>query len=354
MSGVDTFEYDNSVQRSWNAFTSRLADAIADLQLHQVLTIDSTFDAADTNMPQCVQFYAWSEDLVRCEVPSNHYLPDNLALTEHDESRLVELGWHRPSRTPNADTEHGSPAFWVDLPYSWADKLATMTVAAFREVWDVPHPSFLDTSGFEDLVPTPAAEPDASTELNLKTPIEPRDVEHLRDAVEQTITATFDAHYGRDDDSDMWMTVDFTTAFIWSGEERPNIHIHVPLVRDITNRTRAAEVAADLNGRWPYFRAVVVGDRLNATCDLAADPFIPQHLYNTLEILLLILQGADDAFASSLGGILQGPKNVIEEVTPTAADDSDKHSDNTRRPLQSPQLGLFDTNSEPTLFDTDQ
>ncbi|NLG55968.1 MAG: hypothetical protein GX542_10040 [Rhodococcus sp.] len=386
MSTEDTFEYDRSVDRAWDEFRALLADHVADMQEGDLLTIDSTFevDAAADLPPRGVQFLAWDGDTVRCEVPSNHYLTGLRALTHSDELRLIELGWHRPTGTPGDDLSPESPAFWVDLPTSWADRLAAMSVAVFREVWGVPHPTFLayvDPSFEADEAEWPTiCPPMESPTIDMRVPIAPRDVAHLQDLIEQTLEDNFEAYYSRDDEGDVVMLLQFTDAHFWSDAERPGIRIFVPLVRDITNRTRAAEVAADLNGRWPYFRAVVTGDRLDAICDLPADPFVPQHLNDVTAWLIRIILGADKDFAQSLGGVFpkkdmfagdghDAPPEGTNEANidetpeetctpPTPFPLHDRRSIAAHDPRLD-QLDLFentlpDNTVQPTLFDNDQ
>lgn len=366
MSTEDAFEYDRSIERAWDQFRARLADHVADMQEGDLLAIDSTVEsnAADDLPPRGVQFLAWDEDTVRCEVPSNHYLTGPRALTSSDEARLVELGWHRPTCTPDDDPSLGSPAFWVDLPGSWADRLAVMSVAVFREVWGVPHPTFLThaTPSFNVDEPEPPP-PVESPTIDMRTPIAPRDVAHLQDLIEQTLEDNFEAFYSRDDDGDVVMHLQFTDAYYWADTQRPGIHIYVPMVRAMTNRTRATEIAADLNGHWPYFRAVVTGDRLDAICDLPADPFVPQHLNDATEGLIRIVLGAGKGFAQSLGGVFPKkdafpsggraappppPSRPMETEDPTAEHPA---AEPLKRPVPPPQLELFETDSQPNLFD---
>ncbi|WP_072688275.1 T3SS (YopN, CesT) and YbjN peptide-binding chaperone 1 [Rhodococcus marinonascens] len=306
MPGLDDFDYDRSVQRAWSAFRRLLSDHVAEMQVDDLLILDSTFDTDRDAVPRCVQFLAWAPDTVRCEVPSNHFLVGNRSLAAVEEARLVDLGWNPPTCTPGEPAGNGSPAFWVDKPASWADQLAAMTVIVFRELWGVPHPVFLAPKA-SGTVSTPVFSPPGPTaaskeDLDLFTSVVPRDPEHLRDLISRTIIPRLKFTPKRDDDGDLILPFDQMLAFIWPAEHEPTICISVPLVHDITNRTRAAELVSDFNRKWRYFRPLLLNDRLYAVADVMACPFVPNHLPQALKALGDILRGVDEDFAERFGG----------------------------------------------------
>lgn len=103
---------------------------------------------------------------VRSEAVSNRYL-DPMFWLDHDRvGQLVTLGWQPPTAE---DTEN----FWRDdeLPTD-AGELAGLLVVTLREIYGLPAPSFLVTSGFGGSGPLEAdklpfgltvAEPESTT-----------------------------------------------------------------------------------------------------------------------------------------------------------------------------------------------
>ncbi|QBJ97878.1 hypothetical protein ERC79_19470 [Rhodococcus sp. ABRD24] len=139
----DIESFDQAVERSWSRFQTALADHIAVMQDDDLLVLEWSEETTVDGFVPCVQFLVWDGDQIRCEVPSNDYLAQRYALSPSDEKRLSELGWDPPTRSAGDEPCGGSPAFYVDKEQRWSDQLASMAVTAFREIWSVPHPSFL-------------------------------------------------------------------------------------------------------------------------------------------------------------------------------------------------------------------
>ncbi len=193
--------FDQDVDAAWREFRTRLADHVAAMCDGDGLVLEPFTDEAGGPAGPCVQFYAWGDRLVRCEVPSNAHLAPDRHLTPVDEQMLLELGLQAPSRGPDDPEDGGSPAFWIDRPGSWADQLAVIAVRALRSVWGVPHPLFLraETFGTERsvteltsfLVPeTPQADRTQAPEVPLA--VVPTGDDHVRELIESTLHERID------------------------------------------------------------------------------------------------------------------------------------------------------------------
>jgi hypothetical protein len=55
-------------------------------------------------------------------------------------AELLRVGW----LPPDHESPNGTRNFSCDVDRSGTDRLAAMAVSAFRDVWSVPHPTFLD------------------------------------------------------------------------------------------------------------------------------------------------------------------------------------------------------------------
>jgi hypothetical protein len=128
----------------WSAFTDQLAHSLLDLEDGDALIVGISEDDAEAPY---VQVTVYDETMVRGEVSSNTFLPQEHQLTGPQMDRLVALGW----RAPMPELDAGSPNFFIDSPLADVSAIATMTVATLREVFTVHHPSELDLSGAEVL-----------------------------------------------------------------------------------------------------------------------------------------------------------------------------------------------------------
>ncbi|MGW6694956.1 TY-Chap domain-containing protein [Rhodococcus sp. NPDC054953] len=311
-------DFDSGVDRAWSEHQQRLADVIAAMREDDLLALELGEESRVDGFVPCVQFLAWGDGQIRCEVPSNDYLDPRYRLTADDESRLVDLGWHRPTRRPDDEPDSGSPAFFVDKPSNWADQLASMAVTVFREVWSVPHPTFLRIDATEaDTHRTLTSEepdPEDPDGLDLQRAVTPRDEAHLHDLVASTLSELFDEPPGGDDrdddgdpdDDDFMLAIGPLVGFVGPHLDGGEVQVRMPLLRDISDRTRASELLGDLNRRWPHLKFVLAADRVDVWAAVLANPYVPQHLIDTLQQLFAFTKTVDPRFATRFGGHLDG------------------------------------------------
>lgn len=306
---ADKFDLDTSVNHAWADFQRRLADHIAVMQQDDLLILEAGFGDVDAqrSMPY-VQYLVWEGNMVRCEVPSNDLLHPDRALSDSDQTYLTELGWARPTHSPEVDDDKGSPSFFVDKSQSWSDQLAAMTVAAFRDVWGVTHPAFLESveSGNEDV---PAFEVIAPADslvppMSPTTPVTPHDVAHLKALVSQALVSLLGVAPQQDHDGDIPVRVGNTIMFVGQLAETLDVQLFAPLVNNISDRTRACELVADLNRKWLRIKFVLVDDRLSGFVEVPGNPFVPKHLTDLCHTFSQFLKTVDQGFAAKFGGDL--------------------------------------------------
>lgn len=273
-----------------------------------------------------VQFKAQEVDRVRCEVSSNTYLDPTYQLDEGTELVLTGLGWSAPMYSQGEEPDSGSDNFHLVLERSYADRLAAMTVRAFRDVWSVPHPAFLTADALGD-TPQPDLGVAAQTEVE-QIPIEevvyPEDADDLQRLVDETLTPLFGHPPEKDDDGDIPVRSGSALMFVRVRHETPVVEVFAPLVRDISDRTRAAEVVADLNRGSLFIRYVLFDDTVMAVISLPAMPFVPAHVRDMLSVLSDTAGNIDDEVATRLGGrlmfeepaALERDIYVVDEETP--------------------------------------
>lgn len=301
-------DFDEAVDRSWTTFQRKLADHLSAMRTDDILILDWMDETTVDGFTPWIQFLLWDDEYLRAEVSSNAYLAQRYRLGPATEERLVALGWARPTRLPDDEPDDGSPAFFVDREQRWADQLAVVTVATLREVWSVPHPSFLRTEIIgtlegSDLLGVDAAPAPAPPRLDDTASVLARDPEELRDVVVRTVEQALGFRPEVDEDGDVVLRLDDEQpVFVIAHPERPLVRVWVPLLHGVVGRTRAAESLCDLTKRWPAIRFTLDEDRLNASIDISGNPFVPRHLTEALDQFSAFAPTVDARFAARFGG----------------------------------------------------
>ncbi|NLU84401.1 hypothetical protein [Rhodococcus sp. HNM0569] len=327
-SDVPGFDLDGAVSRAWVQFQRSLADHIAAMTAGDVLVLSPGYDdladsiEADRTglLLPCVQFMLLRDGIVRCEVPSNHFLHPQRTLTRVSERRLTELGWLPPTRTPHERPDDGSPAFFVDRPRTGSDRLAAMAVAALRDVWGVAHPSFLraESTGQSPVPLTYSSTPPSVPELDPTAAVEPRDRAHLLDTVTAALVPVLGLLPERDRDGDIPIRIGSSVLFVRVLDSL-DVQLFAPLVQQISDRTRSAEITADLNRAWSQVKFVLAEDRLSGYMDVRGEPFVPKHLVDAFDLFSAFLRSVDEDFAVRLRGRLYfGDHDDRTQVDPAA------------------------------------
>ncbi|SEL36936.1 T3SS (YopN, CesT) and YbjN peptide-binding chaperone 1 [Rhodococcus maanshanensis] len=302
----DLEKFDQAVELAWREFRGTLADHIGTMRGEDILVVELAEEPGVGGYLPCVQFLAWAEDLVRCEVPSNAFLDPRFALSPADEALLIELGWQHPTCAPDADPGDGSPAHFLDRTVRWSDQLASMAVSAFRDVWSVPHPSFLRAEAIGSRganLAGPTVRDWLASDVDPMLAVAPRDPDHLRDLVEAALTDLLGDQPQVDSDGDFVLTLEGHAVFVIPHATEPVVRLWVPLLYRIGGRTRAAETVADLTARWSHLRFVLREDRLNAVIEVPGFPFVPRHLTDLLDRITAFLATVDRAFAARFDAV---------------------------------------------------
>ncbi|WFR71740.1 hypothetical protein P9209_23755 [Prescottella defluvii] len=321
----DITSFDEAVDRSWITFQHNLADHLSAMRNDDILILDWIEESTVEGFTPWMQFLLWDNEFVRAEVSSNAYLAPLYTLAPEAEERLCELGWGRPTHLPHEEPDDGSPAFFVDKEQRWADQIAAMTVTTLREIWNVPHPSFLTTEIIgtlegTDLVATDIAEADPEPfDLDDSAAVAPRDPDELRDLVARTVEQAMGFAPELDEDGDVVLKLDDQPVFVISHPDRPLVRVWMPLLYAVAGRTRAAENVCDLTRRWPGIRFTLDDDRLNASIDVSGNPFVPRHLVDALDLFGKFVPTVDTAFATRFDGsrFADGvPRGEFDEMLP--------------------------------------
>lgn len=326
MDDFSDFDLDRSAGRAWSTFQQRLADYLVEMHDGHTLGLSaqSSLDAvSEAGAAPYVQVKALSPGLLRAEAVSNAYLDSTYALDDAGRARMEALGWAAPTYEPQDEPNTGSTNYWFEVERRLGDRVAAMTTRAFREVWSIPHPVFLRIEFFGTAQEPPdlgiAAATVERTVPALPQAVTPRDNDHLRELVDTVLTQEFGRPPMKDAEGDIPVRSGSALVFVQVPDDMPMVTLFSPLVRDISGRTRAAEIVSDLNRRWPLVKFVLAGDQVVAMVQVLALPFAPKHLAAMLELLSTAADRLDDVLVERLDGRLAFPIDVESRRVETVA-----------------------------------
>ncbi|SNS92285.1 hypothetical protein SAMN05421642_10734 [Rhodococcoides kyotonense] len=138
---LDPAGFDATLADAWHRFESNLAVHVATMPEGTYITITSAQAShGQRGQRPYVDLVAVDAERMVCVAALPSYLypedPDRISF----DRRLHGLGWSEPGK-PTVDGTVMD--YTLDGVRDEADLLATVAVATFREVWNVPHPSFL-------------------------------------------------------------------------------------------------------------------------------------------------------------------------------------------------------------------
>ena len=272
------------VDDAWRELRRRLADRVAGLRVADSLVLSVQVAGLSDGPGPYVTAGGTPTGGWRLEAASNAYLDTAHQLDEAAEGQLLAQGWVPPSYLPGQGGP-GSANWWVDLDAGEEERAAWLLVQALREAYAVPHPAFLESSGLDldglqgpDSPPAPEP-PDRVALVEQLPVVRPRDVEHLRELVVETLEVMTGTEVFVDEDGDVVVPCG-EQSLIWVGPDldRPVVSITAILV-DRVSRPQAGLAALNLvSGRLPFASARMLGSRLTITHELHAMPFVPEHL----------------------------------------------------------------------------
>lgn len=286
---IDEFDLDRSVSRAWSEFRRRLSEALEALVGTDVLLVEAgpVVDGPDGAVP-FAQILAAGESL-QAELASNLFLAESFRLDDDAIAGLVAVGWKAP------DSE--SPNYSITVDRAHTDRLSALVVAAFRDVWSVPHPTFLEAGSFN-----------AALGITRDSVSTATSVDAVRADIQRVVDETLTRHLGelprKDGDGDIPVRAGSALVFVSVLHDLPLVELKSPLVVDIEGRTRAAEIIADLNATWRQAKFVLIRDVVVLLLELPTEPFVPQHLVGALTYISSLADQLDDELARRLGGRL--------------------------------------------------
>jgi hypothetical protein len=291
------FDLDAAMDSAWISFAARLRTAVDNLGEHDSLIIGlpTALDPGELQgAAPYVQILTAASQL-RGEVSGNTYLDSRLHLSEARVHALLGVGWTAPDPAPGDEFSVGSANFTVELPRATSARLVEMTVATVRDVFDVPHPSFLELPGLGPVSP-------------------PGGTEDLRSKVERTLAQHFEEPVLRDKDGDIPIRSGSAMVFVRVAADAPVVELFSPLLLGASGDALALERINRANRTIRFAKLTWISGRVMANHEIWCDPFVPELLIGAVGVMMTLADEMDDRLRAEVGG-----RRFFEEEAPAAS-----------------------------------
>lgn len=286
---------ETSTSPAWVAFAERLIGALQGLEAGQWLIIQKL------GVSDWVQYAAEGQGKFRVETKSNHYRELDQELTLEQQESLSRIGWREPTgtgafSTPENDP-HGSPNYYLDLTLPRnANKLTTVTIATFTDVFGVVEPDGLAYEAFH-----PNGDSLSLRQIGLKPLITTRNNSqnpYLRSQLlgiikELTCIDTF--AYDADDDIGP-INFGCVTAFARLVEDEPYLRLYAPVLDNVDESPELFSRINELNCTYGFLHLCILNECVTVVSDILIAPFLTRYVAQGLANFLQLA----DQFASEL------------------------------------------------------
>jgi hypothetical protein len=306
MTAHDTWEYDT--EQAWTALRGALMTWLADVPAdgHVIIELpwpDKDIAGAAPYVQLAIHGYS-----VRSEAVSNSFLDPRFRLDDTRADALLELGWQQPA----ASMSEGTTNYWNDeqLPED-GGAVAERLVATLRDIYGVPEPTFLVTSGFADTGPYD------ETDLPFGLPVvqeqpEPPDAsaivaagpDELRDLAAAAVQAVIGQEAEFDADGDIPVPVGNTVVYVRVDEDAPRIKMFALLLHDVPWKPRVGHALNATNGRLGYGLLTHHDRHVVLSHQLWCRPFVAEHLTQAVVGMCRTAEDLDEQLQQQLGGRL--------------------------------------------------
>ncbi|MEN8672872.1 hypothetical protein [Nocardioides sp.] len=268
----DELDLDEATDAAWVGFRRRLADHLAVMAQGAELRLEVSagVDDSSARVRPCLVVCALDAELVAVEWASDG-AGAVWVHTQADVAAMAGLGWDETVTHDGVD--HRCAA----VEPRRADELAVLLVRTLREVYDVPHPSFLAAGGLEvDPAAAPARvdegeEPEGPGEY-VELEGVPTDGEHLQLMVDAALSEVF-PDLRHDEDGDIPIVAGSSVAYVRVLPDRPCIELFAVIVIRPDDPDRVPGELVLLNDAHPLWKFSQRGDRIEMRHQLVALPF---------------------------------------------------------------------------------
>jgi hypothetical protein len=297
-----TDAWEQETEQAWEALESQLATWLQEVPLDETVLIELAWPEGDVEkVAPYVQLYI--EGLtVRSEAASNYYLEPRFRLDETRVEQLRALGW--------GASREDCRNFWrQDEVPGDGYELAAILVATLRDIYGVPAPSFLVTSGFGESGPLSAEElpfgltvtgpdrPSVDLTVNLA-----EDADELRDLVAAVVSTVASVAVEFDPDGDIPLPAGNTVVYVRVEESEPAVTLFAALLRDVSWTPRVGHTLNDVNQTIRYGRVVFHAGHVLLEYRVFCRPFVPEVLRHAVHGMTELVDGLDVRLQGTIGG----------------------------------------------------
>jgi hypothetical protein len=299
--------------RSWEAFQTRLAEALSVLEDEQYLLL------RDKTGPAFVQFASFGHGGFRAEAVSNTSLKDDEKLDDGQLQGLRELGWLDPTASVAEAAAAGhrdgvaSPNHFRDWPHPAPfAEVAALAVTTLRDVLGVKTPSRLcyrarNRRRERILLPSlrinPMREGPEAEQGNTTGLLWPRSWEQLQQAALAALREkTGNPDLGVDEEGDI--PIRFGSALVWVRvhKKSPVINVFSHVLSDVESTAELLEAINELNRTERPAAFFVSNASVVATVQVDCTPLYSPNLTEAVDFLGKLVDEKGDELGSRFGG----------------------------------------------------
>lgn len=283
------FDLDDSVERAWAAYAKELVSRLADLdslqQLENILEIPLPSPRSRPTLdPLLPALEIITEDGLFVAIVK----PAGGELRSSQTAQLQTLGFQA------GDAEY----LGLKVQREAISELVAATVAALRDVFAVPHPSFLDMPGTHE---------SAEAERTLLTSngpvaITPASEDEFRKLVDLWLHEMLGEPARYDDRGDVPIRSGSAMVFVRTLTQSSAIEFFSPLLSGVDGSALNLERLNRANDRLAYAKLVWVSGHVIASARVFCRPFVRDLLTATLQMMVSLTDDLDDRLQAEVGG----------------------------------------------------
>ena len=243
---------DVATEAAWRKFRSRLADHIAGMPHDDALLVELSHASDREGDALSIEVLVFDDGLGVEARGGASYSP-----------ALRDLGWQE------------ADGYWFDdYDTHLVDQVAAFVVRTLREVFAVPHPSFLVVPGLvehSEPAPTEVSAPEVDDEEGDLEGV-PTSPAHLRSMVVAAMREV-SAEIAPDADGDLPVVAGGSVLFVRVLESRPCIELYAEIVLSPQRLDRLAHELVLLNEAHPLWKFALRDDHVVMTHEIMALPF---------------------------------------------------------------------------------
>lgn len=255
---TNIFDFDASVSDGWATFRDELSTRLTGLPTDDSVQVTAPSSELDGTVPTAT-FTITSDDKVRCHISPT--IPGQCRELSDDElSLLMALEWDSICEQECV----------VERSRDEVELVVLAATTAIQELWQVLHPSFLQTADEQPAEPVAyrGFQPSGQSQL-----------QNLVDAALERMTGHA-PH--KDDDGDITFAVNDETSWLSVDANDPVIELFTNVAVEVRDSAAASAAIMDFSRKWPDIKFVLIDSYVRVSIRMDATVFTDAVLRSTL------------------------------------------------------------------------